>query len=589
MHPDPHSRPLTRLLQLLAPSSGWMALALLLGAATVGSGIGLMATSAWLISAAALHPSIADLEVAIVGVRFFGIARGGLRYLERYVSHSVTFRILSQLRVWFYEALEPLAPARLMVYKGGDLLSRAVSDIETLQDFYLRVVAPPAVAVVVGLAMSAWLWVYAPPLAIAAMTVGLVTGCALPWAMRHLSRGPGQELPVWKARLQAVSVDGLQGLADVAAFGQEEHLAAQLREANTGLLAVQKRLSFNTALQSALGLFFANFGMWAVLVAAIVLINERQLPGVYLAVVALATLASFEAVLPLPAAAQALENSLAAMRRLLEIVDTPAAVKAGKRRTPAPGAGPMPALAVSDLRFTYAAGDRPALNGISFSLPPGKRLAIVGPSGAGKSTLVNLLMRFWDYSDGQILLDGEDLRGCAVEDVRSLMTVISQSTYLFNATLRDNLLLAKPSATDAELAEAVRQAHLAELVQSLPLGDGTQIGERGLSLSAGERQRLALARALLRDAPILILDEPTANLDPVVERQVLQDILAALAGRSLLLATHRLVALDAMDEIIVLRQGQIVERGTQAMLLRRKEIYWRMWELQHRALESIRE
>jgi ATP-binding cassette, subfamily C, bacterial CydC len=586
MQPNPLRSPLARLLHLMTPFAGWMAVAALLGAATVGSGVGLMAASAWLISAAALHPSIADLEVAIVGVRFFGIARSGFRYLERYVSHSVTFRLLAQLRVWFYKALEPLAPARLMHYRGGDLLSRAVADIETLQDFYLRVVAPPAVAIVVGLVVGTWLWMYAPVLAVVAVAIWLFTGFLLPVGVRWLSRGPGMALPVWKAQMQAVLVDGIQGLADVAAFGQEEQLTAQMRCASQGLLAVQRRMSVIAGLQSAMGLFFANVGMWAVLVAGIGLVNQGRLPGVYLAVLALATLASFEAILPLPAAAQALENSLAAMRRLLDIVDMPHLVAADERRNLVLDNGTTPVLAVSDLQFTYTLGDQPSLNGISFTLPAGKRLAIVGPSGAGKSTLISLLLRFWDYTDGQIWLADRELRQYAPDDARRAMAVISQSTYLFNATLRENVLMANPSASEAELAAAYQQAHLVDFIRSLPQGDGTEIGERGLGLSAGERQRLALARVLLRDAPILILDEPTANLDAVVERQVLEDILAALAGRSLLLVTHRLTGLDAMDEIVVLRRGRIVERGTEADLLQARGIYWQMWELQHRRLES---
>lgn len=577
--------PLTRLFSRLVPFAGWMALAWLLGAATIGSSIGLMAASAWLISASALHPSIAELGVVIVGVRFFGIARGVFRYLERYVSHSVTFRLLAQLRVWFYEALEPLAPAKLMTYKSGDLLSRAVADIETLQDFYLRVVAPPAVAAVVGLAMGVWLWGYAPALAITLLIFWLLTGIGLPWLMRRLSQGPEQDLIAQRSELRAIFVDGLQGLAEVTAFGQERRLAAQIQRASEALLAAQKRLAGITSLQLAVSQFLINAGMWAVLTGAIVLVNARQLPGVYLAVLALATLACFEAVVPLPLAAQALEGSLAALRRLLEIVDTPPPVSpSGGARLDA-GSKPLAAgLEVCDLRFAYAPGDPWALDGVSFVLPPGKRLAIVGPSGAGKSTLVNLLLRFWDYAAGQVLWDGVDLRTCAPEAVRDLMTVIAQSAYLFNGTLRDNLLIAKPGASAVELERALQQAHLREFVRSLPQGMETWIGERGWRMSGGERQRLALARALLREAPLLILDEPTANLDPVVERQVMHEILSALSGASLLLITHRLAGLEAMDEIIVLNRGRVVECGTQGELLGRKGLYRRLWELQNRKL-----
>jgi ATP-binding cassette subfamily C protein CydC len=579
--------PFARLFRRLAPFAGWMALAWLLGAATIGSSIGLMAASAWLISASALHPSVAELGVAIVGVRFFGIARGVFRYLERYVSHSVTFQLLSQLRVWFYEALEPLAPAKLMRYKSGDLVSRAVADIEALQAFYLRVVTPPAVAVAVGLAMGLWLWSYAPALALTLLVFWGLAGGALPLWVRRLSRPPEQALGPQRAELQALLVDGIQGLAEVTAAGQERRLAAQVRGAGEALLGTQRRLAGIASLQAGLSQFLTNAGMLAVLTVAIALVHERQLPGLSLAMLALATLACFEAVLPLPGAAQALEGGLAAIRRLLEVVDTPPLRIARDNCGACPAARPLtPSLEVRDLHFAYAPGDPPALAGVSFVLPPGRRLAIVGPSGAGKSTLLNLLLRFWDYAEGQILLEGQDLRAYAPEAVRETMAVVSQSTYLFNTTLRDNLLIANPLASEPELARATHQAHLHEFIQSLPQGEATWVGERGVGLSGGERQRLALARALLRQSPILLLDEPTANLDAVTERKIMHEILTTRSRPSLLFITHRLVGLEAMDEILVLQQGVVVERGTHSELLAQGGLYQRLWALQHRVLTA---
>jgi ABC-type multidrug transport system fused ATPase/permease subunit len=227
------------------------------------------------------------------------------------------------------------------------------------------------------------------------------------------------------------------------------------------------------------------------------------------------------------------------------------------------------------------------LDGLSFDLPKGGCLAIVGPSGAGKSTLVNLLLRFWDDEEGSITLGGHDLREYPADDVRCMMGVVSQSTHLFNGTLRDNLLIAKPHATQSELEKAIRRAQLEAFIQSLPQGHDTWIGEQGLRLSGGERQRLAIACALLKDAPILILDEPTANLDPVTEREVMQSIHELMQGRTTLIVTHRLAGLDAADEILVLRAGRVVERGRHHELLEANSVYRRMWETQNQVMREM--
>ena len=310
-----------------------------------------------------------------------------------------------------------------------------------------------------------------------------------------------------------------------------------------------------------------------------------------LAVLALASLAGFEAVMPLPQAAQTLSSSRQAARRLFEIVDTQSAVKdTVVPLTPFPlSANPLlPGYLITcdHLSFTYPHQSQPALQDISFQLELGKRMAIVGPSGAGKTTLANLLLRFWDYSQGQILLDGRDLHEYTQEHIRGLFGFISQRTYFFNDTIRANLLLANPEANESELVEAAQRAEIHDFIRALPNGYDTYIGERGFRLSAGERQRLGLARAFLKDAPILLLDEPTANLDSLNERRILETLFKTTSGRSLLLITHRLVGLENMDEILVLERGKIVERGRQAELLPRGGLYASLWELQNRILED---
>ncbi|MFC2036742.1 thiol reductant ABC exporter subunit CydC [Chloroflexota bacterium] len=612
----------SRLLKLAAPFTRGMALAALLGFATIGSSVGLMATAAYLISKAAVgyrlwpvsaQPSIADLQVAIVGVRFFGIARGVFRYLERYVSHDVTFHLLARLRVWFYQALEPLAPARLMQYRSGDLLARIVADIETLENFYLRVLAPPIVALLVTLLATVLMGLFDPRLGIVLLVFLLLAGVGVPLWTRTLSRHTGRHMVRVRAGLNSVLVDGIQGVADLLAFGQGARHLERVRRLSGQLEDLQQRMAKIGGLHSALTGLLMNLATLAVLVVSIPLVGAAELDGVFLAVLIMVVISSFEAVWPLPQAFQYLETSLEAARRLYEIVDTEPAVTDPPSPLPAPGGSldfvsfefpqdrqdrsfdrvhPEPRrgaqdkheLRVENLRFSYNPGEPPALDGVSFVLPQGARVAVVGSSGAGKSTLGHLLLRFWEYQEGHILLGGQELRDYGQEDVRRLIAVVSQRTHLFNATVRENLLLAWPEASDEEMLQAAQRAQIHDFIQSLPQGYDTWIGEQGLQLSGGERQRLAIARAILKNAPILILDEPTANLDTLTERQILGTFQTLMAGCTALIMTHRLVGLEALDEILVLQAGRIVERGRHHDLMQMGGVYRRMWELQNQML-----
>jgi ATP-binding cassette subfamily C protein CydCD len=578
-------RLLGRLLGFLTPFKGLVALSALAGAATVLSAVGLMATSAYIISTAALHPSIAELQVAIVGVRFFGISRGLFRYLERYLSHQVTFRLLANLRVWFYQALEPLAPARLMMFRSGDLLARILGDIESLESFYVRVAAPPFTAILVALAVYGLLSSFAGGAALAWLFVWLVAALGIPSLARWMSRQPGRQVVALRAELQAALVDGIQGMADLIAYGRGAARAAQVDRLSRALAGQQRRMAAIGSLQSALVGLLANLSLCLMLALTIPLVSEGRLPGVYLAVLALIALTSFEAVTPLPLAAQYLESNLQAARRLFDLVDAPPALLDPGEPLPPP---PAVTLEIKNLCFRYET-DEPGsatLDTISLRLPAGGRKAIVGPSGAGKSTLVNLLLRFWDFNEGQILLGGQDIRDYAQEDVRRCIGVVSQNAYLFSATVRDNLRIARPGASQAEIIEAAELANIHAFIESLPEGYETWVGEQGLRLSGGERQRLAIARTLLQDTPLLVLDEATANLDALTERDVLRSIFDLAKDRSLLLITHRLVGLEAMDEILVLDQGRVVERGRQEELLQAGGLYRRMWDLQNQVLQG---
>lgn len=572
-----------RLLELVAPLWGWVALAVALGVATILSGVGLMSTSAYIISAAALHPSIAALEVAIVGVRFFGVSRGVFRYLERYVSHNVALRVLARLRVWFYAALEPLAPARLARYRSGDLLARVVADVETLEHVFVRVIAPPIVAMIVT--MFVWLGLARFSVSIANAVLGflLLGGAVVPLLAYLLGSKAGARAIEVRARLSTQIVDGVQGMADLLVYGREREHLSRVHALGLQLARAQRRAVWVRGLMSALETLFTNLALLMVLVIATPLVVEGRLAGVYLAVLALAAAASFESVMALPEAMQHLEASLTAARRLYEIVDAAPAVQDVANPQPVPTSY---TLEIRDVRFRYAPGAAPALDGVTFSVPQGHLVAVVGPSGAGKSTLSNLLLRFWDAQEGEMLLGGTDIRQLRQDDLRRLIGVVEQRTHLFNTTLRENLRMARPGAADAEIEETARQAQLIDVIERLPLGLDTMAGERASALSGGERQRVAIARALLKDAPLLLLDEPTANLDAVTEREVLDGIWQLARGRTTLLITHRLAGLEHADEIIVLDHGRIVERGAQRDLLQLGGLYRRLHDAQRETLRD---
>ena len=556
-------------------------LAVLLGVATVASNVGLLAVAAYVISAAAIVPLLGYLVLPSYFVRLLGISRAGARYAERMVSHDLTFRLLTNMRTWFYGRLEPLAPARLLRHRSGDLLSRVIKDVEELENLYLRISSPIAVAATIALFTSLIFYAFDPMLALVALGFLVATGVGVPLLVTRLARGLGRRQLELRAELNARVVDDLQGVQDLLAFGQEEDREREVSALNRKLGRVDARMAFVSGLQDALGDLMMNLAMVSVLALAIPLVAAGEIRGVYLAFLALVMLGSFEAVQPLGRAFQFLGRSVNAGERLFEIVDAEPEVT----DPPDPLPAPMDlTLRFEGVTFRYERDAPPVLQDISFTLEPGKRVAVVGPSGAGKSTIADLLLRFWDPTSGSITLGGRDLRDLAQTQLRELVGVVSQDTHVFTDTLRGNLLVANSRATDADLRRALARAHLSDLAECLPHGLDTHLGEQGLRFSGGERQRLSVARALLKDAPILVLDEPTANLDPETEAGVLQAAYELMPGRATLVITHRLVRMKEVDEILILDRGRIVERGTHEGLVNARGLYQELFETQREVL-----
>lgn len=567
-----------RLTGIIKPALPMMALAACLSFFTVASSIGLLALSAHLISTAALHPPLAALAVSITGVRFFGISRAICRYGERYVSHKATFQILYELRVWFYRTLEALSLYNLFRYRSGDLLGRIVSDVETLQYFYLRVLAPPAVALATLAGMWWFLGSFSIVLAVLLTFAFLFCGLVVPYMIRRQGVCNSKELLAARSAYKAHLVDTIQGMAELSASAQEQKQSIILAALSGQMRYRQKKAANLAAATEAINSFIMNGTVWGTLVMAIAMAEAGKIEPIYLATITLAVQACFEAVQPLPLAAYMLEESLAAARRLFAIADLPSATEETGE------AGLLPQgydLILEQAAFAYGPQEPSVLEDITFSVSEGQRVAIVGPSGAGKTTLLALLLRFGVCRQGSVTFGGHELAAYEPEELRRYLAVVSQDTHIFNTTIGDNIRIGRPGASDDEVAAAARHAALDSFVTSLPSGFDTQAGLNGQTLSGGQRQRIAIARALLKNAPVFIFDEPTANLDPITEREIMASIKEVTKGRTTILITHRLVGLEDMDNVIVLHKGRIAEKGRADELLAQKGLFYRLWQLQH--------
>ncbi|MFB7573784.1 thiol reductant ABC exporter subunit CydD [Streptomyces sp. NPDC056165] len=555
---------LARVRAMSGPRRGRLALALLLGSLALGSAVGLMATSGWLISRASQQPPVLYLMVAVTATRAFGIGRAVFRYAERLVSHDAVLRMLADTRVAVYRRLERLAPAGLRRMRRGDLLTRLVADVDALQDYWLRWLLPAGAALTVSaasVAFTAWLL----PEAGAVLAAGLLAaGAGVPLVTGAVARRAEHRLAPARGALATRVTELLTGTAELAVAGALPTRITETRRADRLLTRIASRAATATALGDGLTALISGLTVAATALVGAQAVTDGRLGGVTMAVVVLTPLAAFEAVLGMPLAVRYRHRVRRSAERVYEVLDAPEPVREPERPRQAP-ASPFP-LAVRNLTARYAGQDRAALAGLDLTLQEGRRVAVVGPSGSGKTTLAQVLLRFLDAETGTYTLGGVDAHAVDGDDIRRLVGLCAQDAHLFDSSVRENLLLAKKDATEAELRDALARARLLGWVDALPDGLDTLVGEHGARLSGGQRQRLALARALLADFPVLVLDEPAEHLDLATADALTGDLLAATEGRTTLLITHRLAGLAAVDEVIVLDEGRVVQRGPYAEL-----------------------
>jgi len=559
-------RLVAELMKLAMPWKGKLALTFAFGVLRVVTFIGVGVLSALVLLALKNGEPYGALLWALAVVAPLS---GVLHWLESWIAHDMAFRLLADMRSDVFRKLDALAPAYLVRRRTGDLMALVTHDIELVEYFFAHTVAPAFVAVLVPAAVLAVL-VWASPWIALALLPFLLAVAISPFLMRGRVDRLGSESREAAGELGAFAVDSVQGLGEIVAFQQEGARGDRLDALSQRFIRLRLPFFAELTRQQSLLEILTGLGGLAVVVTGAALSTHGAIDPGLLPLLTILAMAAFLPVSEIAQVGRQLADTLGATRRIYGLKAEPVPVTDG------PGvpdhAGPA-ALALQGVGFTYPGQGRRALAGVTVEIPAGKTVALVGTSGAGKTTTAQLLMRFWDTDEGRITLNGADLRDYALDDLRRRIALVAQDTYLFNDTLRANILIARPEASEAELAAAIEHASLAELVETLPEGLDSPVGERGTALSGGQRQRVAIARAFLKNASVLILDEATSHLDTVNEQAVRRALDRLQADRTTIVIAHRLSTIRDADLIVVLDEGRVAETGTHAALLARGGLY----------------
>ncbi|EPJ7088458.1 heme ABC transporter ATP-binding protein/permease CydC [Citrobacter amalonaticus] len=552
----------------------WMlTLGIVLAIITLLASIGLLTLSGWFLSASAVAGFAGiysfNYMLPAAGVRGAAITRTAGRYFERLVSHDATFRVLQHLRIHTFSKLLPLSPAGLARYRQGELLNRIVADVDTLDHLYLRVISPLVGAFVVIMVVTIGLSVLDVTLACTLGGVMLLTLFIMPPVFYRAGKTTGQNLTHLRGQYRQQLTAWLQGQAELTIFGASDRYRAQMEATELQWHEAQRRQSELTALSQALMLLIGAVAILLMLWMAAGGVGGNAQPGALIALFVFCALAAFEALAPVTGAFQHLGQVIASAMRITELTEQEPEVTFPTDVSDVPV---QVTLTLRDLSFSYPEQAQKALDSLSLQVNPGEHIAILGRTGCGKSTLLQLLTRAWDPQQGEILLNGRPIATLNEATLRKTISVVPQRVHLFSATLRDNLLLAAPDASDEQLADTLRRVGLEKLLDDAGLN--SWLGEGGRQLSGGELRRLAIARALLHDAPLMLLDEPTEGLDATTESQMLELLAEVMRDKTLLMVTHRLRGLARFDQIIVMDNGQIIEQGNHADLLAQQGRYY---------------
>ena len=550
-----------------------LTLGVVLAIVTLLASIGLLTLSGWFLSASAVV-GVAGIYsfnymLPAAGVRGAAIIRTAGRYFERLVSHDATFRVLQHLRVATFNKLLPLSPAGLARFRQGELLNRIVADVDTLDHLYLRVISPLVGALVVILVVTIGLSVLDVTLALTLGGIMLATLLLLPPLFYRAGKPTGEQITQLRGQYRQQLTSWLQGQAELMLFNASDRYRKQMEKTEQRWQEAQRRQAELTALSQALMLLIGGIAVIAMLWMASEGVGGNSQPGALIALFVFCALAAFEALAPVTGAFQHLGQVIASARRITQITEQQPEVTFSQQT---PQSFSQVALTLNEVTFSYPQQSAPALKDISLQVAAGEHIAILGRTGCGKSTLLQLLTRAWDPANGQIQLNGQPLSELSETTLRQAMSVVPQRVHLFSATLRDNLLLAAPQASDARLADILERVGLEKLLEDSGLN--SWLGEGGRQLSGGELRRLAIARALLHDAPLMLLDEPTEGLDATTESQILDLLSEVMRDKTVLMVTHRLRGLARFNQIIVMDNGQIIEQGSHAELLAKQGRYY---------------
>lgn len=550
-----------------------LTLGVVLAIVTLLASIGLLTLSGWFLSASAVV-GVAGIYsfnymLPAAGVRGAAIIRTAGRYFERLVSHDATFRVLQHLRVATFSKLLPLSPAGLARFRQGELLNRIVADVDTLDHLYLRVISPLVGALVVILVVTIGLSVLDVTLALTLGGIMLATLLLLPPLFYRAGKPIGEQITQLRGQYRQQLTSWLQGQAELTLFNASDRYRKQMEKTEQRWQEAQRRQAELTALSQALMLLIGGIAVIAMLWMASDGVGGNSQPGALIALFVFCALAAFEALAPVTGAFQHLGQVIASARRITQITEQQPEVTFSQQ---APQSISRVALTLDEVTFRYPQQSTPALNDISLQVSAGEHIAILGRTGCGKSTLLQLLTRAWDPASGQIQLNGQPLSDLSETTLRQAMSVVPQRVHLFSATLRDNLLLAAPQASDGELSDTLKRVGLDKLLEDGGLN--SWLGEGGRQLSGGELRRLAIARALLHNAPLMLLDEPTEGLDATTESQILDLLSEVMRDKTVLMVTHRLRGLARFNQIIVMDNGQIIEQGSHAELLAKQGRYY---------------